>query len=67
MFDLCVIEIPSITFFGVSQEEMGNVHAGGLLCKLKDRCLGQGVATILYQYLVTKLFTNLQMTIVSSI
>ena len=36
MFDLCVIEIPSITFFGVSQEEMGNVHAGGLLCKLKD-------------------------------
>ena len=27
MLDLCVREIPSITFFGVSQEEMVNVHA----------------------------------------
>ena len=27
MLDLCVREIPSITFFSVSQEEMVNVHA----------------------------------------
>ena len=27
MLDLCVREIPSITFFGVSEEEMVNVHA----------------------------------------
>ena len=27
MLDLCVREIPFITFFGVSQEEMVNVHA----------------------------------------
>ena len=27
MLDLCVRDIPSITFFGVSQEEMVNVHA----------------------------------------
>ena len=27
MLDLCVREIPSITFFGVSQGEMVNVHA----------------------------------------
>ena len=36
MFDLCVRKIPSITFFGVSQEEMVDVHVGGLLCKVKD-------------------------------
>ena len=28
MLDLCVREIPSITFFGVGQEEMVNVRAG---------------------------------------
>ena len=28
MFDLCVREIPFITFFGVSQEEMVDVYAG---------------------------------------
>ena len=27
MLDLCVREIPPITFFGVSQEEMVNFHA----------------------------------------
>ena len=27
MLDLCVREIPSITFFGVSQEEMVNIRA----------------------------------------
>ena len=31
MFDLCVKEIPFITLFGVSKEEMVDVHAGGLL------------------------------------
>ena len=36
MFDLGVSEIPFITFFGVSQEEMVDVHFGGLLCKVKD-------------------------------
>ena len=36
MFDLCVKEIPFITFFGVSQEEMVDVHVGGLLCKVKN-------------------------------
>ena len=36
MFDLCVREIPFITFFGVNQEEMVDVHPGRLLCKVKD-------------------------------
>ena len=34
--DLCVGGIPSITFFGVSQEKMVDVHARGLLYKVKD-------------------------------
>ena len=33
MLDLCVTEIPSITFFGVSQKEKENVHAD-----LEDHC-----------------------------
>ena len=27
MLELCVREIPSLTFFGVTQEEMVNIHA----------------------------------------
>ena len=56
MLDLCVRRIPSIIFFGVSQEEMVNVHAD-----LEDRFAKsktvseQRVATILFQYLATKL------------
>ena len=54
MLELCVTEIPSITFFGVSQEEIVNVCAD-----LEDRFAksktmpGKGVATIFYQYLAT--------------
>ena len=66
MLDLCVREIRSITFFGVSQEEMVNVHANLKDCFTKSKtCLEQGVATILYQYLATKLLTNSQMIIES--
>ena len=66
MLDLCVREIPSITFFGVSQEEMVSVHADLKDCFTKSKtCLEQGVATILYQYLPTKLVTNSQMIIES--
>ena len=32
MLDLCIREIPSITFFGVRQEEMVNVHADLVDC-----------------------------------
>ena len=48
MLDLCVREIPSITFSGVSQEEMVNVYTDleDHFAKSKD-CLDQGVATIL--------------------
>ena len=46
ILNLCVREIPSITFFGVSQSQR--------------LCPKQGVATILYQYLATELFTNSQ-------
>ena len=66
MLDLCVREIPSITFFGVSQEEMVSVHADLKDCFTKSKTsLEQGVATILYQYLPTKLVTNSQMIIES--
>ena len=66
MLDLCVREICFITFFGVSQEEMVNVHANLKDCFTKSKtCLEQGVATILYQYLATKLLTNSQMIIES--
>ena len=66
MLDVCVREIRSITFFGVSQEEMVNVHANLKDCFTKSKtCLEQGVATILYQYLATKLLTNSQMIIES--
>ena len=27
MLDLCIREIPHITFFGINQEEMVNIHA----------------------------------------
>ena len=61
MLDLCVREIPSITFFIVNQEEMVNVHADLEDCIAKSKtCLEQGVATILCQYLGTKLLTNTQ-------
>ena len=66
ILDLCVREIPSTTFFGVSQEEMVNARAD-----LEDRftesktCLEQGVATIFYQYHATKLLTNSQVRIAS--
>ena len=39
MFDLCVREIPSITFFGVSQEEMVNVHADLEDCFAKSKTM----------------------------
>ena len=66
VLDLCVREIPSITFFGVSQEEMVSVHADLKDCFTKSKTsLEQGVATILYQYLPTKLVTNSQMIIES--
>ena len=41
MLDLCVREIPSMTFFGVSQEEMVNVHADLEDCfaKSKTACI----------------------------
>ena len=37
MLDLCVREIPSITFFSVSQEEMVNVHADLEDCFAKSK------------------------------
>ena len=37
MLDLCVREIPSITFFGVSQEEMVNVRADLEDCFAKSK------------------------------
>ena len=39
MLDLCVREIPSITFFGVSQEEMVNVHADLEDCFAKSKTM----------------------------
>ena len=62
MFDLCVREIPFITFFGVSQEEMV-MFMLEIALQSQKLCLEQGVATILYQYLATKSFTNLQVRI----
>ena len=47
MLEQCIREIPSIIFFGLSQRP----------------CLERGVATILYQYLVTELLTNSQVRI----
>ena len=47
MLEQCIREIPSIIFFGLSQRP----------------CLEWGVATILYQYLVTELLTNSQVRI----
>ena len=64
MFDLCVREIPFITFFGVSQEEMV-MFMLEIALQSQKLCLEQGVATILYQYLATKSFTNLQVRIES--
>ena len=61
MLDLCAREIPSMTFFSVSQEEMVMED-----CLQSQRpCLEQGVATILDQYLATKLLTNSQVMIES--
>ena len=39
MLDQCVREIPSITFFGVSQEEMVNVHADLENCFAKSKTI----------------------------
>ena len=64
MLDLCVREIPSITFFGVSQEEWSMfVLTYSIALQSQRRCLEQGIATILYQYLSTKLLTNSQVRI----
>ena len=60
ILDLCVQEIPSITFFGVSHEEIVSVCAD-----LEDRFAKSKTVpvTILYQYLAAKLLTNSQVRI----
>ena len=65
MLDLCVREIPSLTFFGVSQEYMVNVHADleDRFAKSKTVPRTKGVVTILYQYLATNLLTKSQVKI----
>ena len=69
MFDLCVREIPSILFFSVNVnvKKMKKWSMFVLTWRItlhnQRPCLEQGVGTILYQYLATKLLTNSQVRI----
>ena len=68
MLDLCVREIPSITFFGVSQEEMVSVHADLEDCFAKSKTVPGARSRnhfLPISCLATKLLTNSQVRIKS--
>ena len=65
MLDLCVREIPSITFFGVTHEEMVNIHADLEDYFAKPKTMPGTRSSHFVPILATKLLTNSQVRIES--
>ena len=65
MLELCVREIPSITFFGVTQEEMVNFHADLEDHFAKPKIMPGTRSSHFLPIFATKLLTNSQVRIES--